>query len=123
MALSTPIPGAGDGQERPIGPLTGLLVADFSRILAGPYATMTLGDLGADVVKVEGPRGDDSRTWMPPVREGTSTYYLAINRNKRAITLDLRDENDRAAAQELARRADVLVENFKPGGLRRFGLD
>jgi len=105
------------------GPLAGLLVADFSRILAGPYCTMLLADLGADVIKVEGPAGDDTRTWMPPVRGDVSTYYLAINRNKRAIALDLRNDDDRAAAVELARRADVLIENFKPGGLARFGLD
>jgi crotonobetainyl-CoA:carnitine CoA-transferase CaiB-like acyl-CoA transferase len=105
------------------GPLSGLLVADFSRILAGPYATMLLGDLGADVVKVEGPAGDDTRTWMPPTYEGEATYYLGINRNKKAITLDLRDDADQVIAAELSRRADVLIENFKPGGLRRFGLD
>jgi crotonobetainyl-CoA:carnitine CoA-transferase CaiB-like acyl-CoA transferase len=109
------------------GPLAGLLVADFSRILAGPYATMLLADLGAEVVKVEGPRGDDTRTWAPPVREidgrGVSTYYLGVNRNKRSVALDLADDGDRGLAQELARRADVVVENFKPGGLARFGLD
>ena len=105
------------------GPLSGLLVADFSRILAGPYATMLLADLGADVVKVESPGGDDTRSWQPPVRDGISTYYLAVNRNKRSIALDLKDPSDLAAAQELARRADVLVENFRPGGLARFGLD
>ncbi len=111
------------------GPLAGLLVADFSRILAGPYATMLLADLGADVIKVEGPGGDDTRAWQPPVRVpvdsdvGVSTYYLGINRNKRSIALDLQGAEDRAVAQELARRADVLVENFKPGGLARFGLD
>ncbi|MGY1742080.1 MULTISPECIES: CaiB/BaiF CoA transferase family protein [unclassified Blastococcus] len=109
------------------GPLSGLLVADFSRILAGPYATMLLADLGAEVVKVEGPGGDDTRTWAPPVRDvggqATSTYYLGVNRNKRSVALDLRDPDDAAAARELARRADVLVENFKPGGLARFGLD
>ena len=105
------------------GPLSGLLVADFSRILAGPYATMLLADLGADVVKVEAPAGDDTRSWQPPVRDGISTYYLAVNRNKRSIALDLKDPADLAAAQELARRADVLVENFRPGGLARFGLD
>jgi crotonobetainyl-CoA:carnitine CoA-transferase CaiB-like acyl-CoA transferase len=105
------------------GPLAGLLVADFSRVLAGPYCTMILGDLGADVIKVEGPGGDDTRHWMPPVREGISTYYLSVNRNKRSIQLNLRDEADRAAAAELARRADIMVENFKPGGLRQFGLD
>jgi crotonobetainyl-CoA:carnitine CoA-transferase CaiB-like acyl-CoA transferase len=111
------------GATRPTGPLAGLLVADFARILAGPYATMLLADLGAEVVKVEGPRGDDTRTWAPPVRDGVSTYYLGVNRNKRSIALDLTDPDDRAVAQELARRADVLVENFKPGGLARFGLD
>jgi crotonobetainyl-CoA:carnitine CoA-transferase CaiB-like acyl-CoA transferase len=110
-----------DDQTR--GPLTGLLVADFSRILAGPYATMLLADLGAEVIKVEAPGGDDTRSWLPPVRDGRSTYYLGVNRNKRSIALDLKDPDDLAAAQELARRADVLIENFKPGGLARFGLD
>ena len=106
------------------GPLSGLLVADFSRVLAGPYATMLLADLGADVIKVESPAGDDTRHWVPPVTgDGTSTYFLAINRNKRSVALDLKMEEDLTAAQELARRADVFVENFKPGGLRRFGLD
>ena len=84
------------------GPLTGLLVADFSRILAGPYATMLLADLGAEVIKVEGPSGDDTRTWSPPVRDGVSTYYLGINRNKRSIALDLKDDTDLALARELA---------------------
>ncbi|MGY1695664.1 CaiB/BaiF CoA transferase family protein [Geodermatophilus sp. SYSU D00814] len=107
----------------PRGPLAGLLVADFSRVLAGPYATMLLADLGAEVVKVEGPGGDDTRTWQPPVRDGVSTYYLGVNRNKRSVVLDLKDPGDAALARELARRADVLVENFKPGGLARFGLD
>ena len=105
------------------GPLRGILVADFSRILAGPYATMLLADLGADVIKVEGPAGDDTRTWMPPVRDGVATYYLGINRNKRSIALDLREPDDLTAARELARRADVMIENFKPGSLARFGLD
>ena len=105
------------------GPLDGLLVADFSRILAGPYATMLLADLGAQVIKVEGPAGDDTRTWMPPVRDGVSTYYLGINRNKKSISLDLKDPADLAVGQALARRADIMIENFKPGGLSRFGLD
>src|ERR1700722_16802914 len=109
--------------DRP-GPLAGLLVADFSRVLAGPYCTMLLAVLGADVTKVESPAGDDTRSWMPPVTEGgVSSYFLAINRNKRSVALDLKDDGDRALAQELARRADVLVQNFKPGGLTRFGLD
>jgi crotonobetainyl-CoA:carnitine CoA-transferase CaiB-like acyl-CoA transferase len=84
---------------------------------------MLLADLGADVVKVEGPRGDDTRTWMPPVRDGVSTYYLGVNRGKRSIALDFRDEADARLARELARRADVVIENFKPGGLARYGLD
>lgn len=105
------------------GPLSGVLVADFSRILAGPYATMLLADLGADVIKVEGPAGDDTRSWMPPVRDGTSTYYLGVNRGKRSMSLDLRDERDARLARELARRADVLIENFKPGGLAKYALD
>ncbi|HYH32607.1 MAG TPA: CoA transferase [Pseudonocardia sp.] len=107
------------------GPLSGVLVADFSRILAGPYATMLLADLGATVIKVEGPgSGDDTRTWMPPISDdGTATYYLSINRNKRSIVLDLADPADLDVAQRLAARADVLIENFKPGGLARFGLD
>jgi crotonobetainyl-CoA:carnitine CoA-transferase CaiB-like acyl-CoA transferase len=101
-----------------------MLVADFSRVLAGPYCTMLLGDLGADVIKVESPAGDDTRYWMPPVTaDGVATYYLAINRNKRSVALDLRTGSGQAAARELARRADVFVQNFKPGGLTRFGLD
>jgi crotonobetainyl-CoA:carnitine CoA-transferase CaiB-like acyl-CoA transferase len=106
------------------GPLAGLLVADFSRVLAGPYGTMLLADLGADVIKVESPGGDDTRHWQPPVTpEGESTYYLSINRNKRSVVLDLRSDAGRAAAAELARRADIMVENFKPGGLAKYGLD
>jgi crotonobetainyl-CoA:carnitine CoA-transferase CaiB-like acyl-CoA transferase len=106
-----------------MGALDGLLVADFSRILAGPYATMLLADLGATVIKVEGPGGDDTRTWMPPVRDDVSTYYLGINRNKRSIALDLKKPDDLDIARRLAHRADVLIENFRPGGLARFGLD
>ncbi len=106
-----------------MGPLDGLVVVDFSRVLAGPYATMLLGDMGAKVIKVESPRGDDTRGWLPPVREGVSTYYLGINRNKWSIVLDLTSEQDVAVAKKLARRADVFVENFKVGGLEKFGLD
>lgn len=105
------------------GPLAGLIVADFSRVLAGPYCTMLLADMGATVVKVESPGGDETRGWKPPVRDGESTYYLSINRNKGSIALDLQDLADRAIAQEIARRADIVVENFKPNGLVRFGLD
>jgi crotonobetainyl-CoA:carnitine CoA-transferase CaiB-like acyl-CoA transferase len=105
------------------GPLSGLLVADFSRVLAGPYATMLLADLGAEVIKVEGPAGDETRTWTPPVRDEVSTYYLGVNRGKRSVALDLRDDADAALGRELARRADVVIENFKPGGLARYRLD
>src|SRR5215472_3165924 len=94
------------------GPLDGLLVADFSRVLAGPYCTMLLADLGADVVKVESPAGDDTRRWVPPTRDGVATYYLAINRNKRSVVLDLKDGQVRAAAHELVRRADIMVQNY-----------
>lgn len=99
------------------GALDGLLVADFSRVLAGPLATMVLGDLGADVVKVERPgSGDDTRSWG-------SSYFLALNRNKRSLVLDLADDGDRALARELILRADVLVESFRPGLMATFGLD
>lgn len=104
-------------------PLDGVLVADFSRVLAGPYATMLLADLGAEVVKVESPDGDETRTWTPPERDGESTYYLGINRGKRSVALDLRDGADAGLARELARRADVVIQNFKPGGLDKYGLD
>lgn len=109
-------------ETRP-GPLDGLLVADFSRVLAGPYCTMLLGDLGATVIKVESSAGDDTRNWLPPERDGVATYYMAINRNKRSITLNFNDPVDLQLAHELAARADVFIQNFKPGGLKRFGLD
>jgi crotonobetainyl-CoA:carnitine CoA-transferase CaiB-like acyl-CoA transferase len=106
------------------GPLAGLVVADFSRVLAGPYCTMLLADLGADVIKVESPEGDDTRQWRPPAADdGVSTYFLAINRNKRSVALDLRVPADLALARRLAAHADVFVQNFKPGGLVKFGLD
>jgi len=106
------------------GPLHGLLVADFSRVLAGPYAAMTLGDLGADVIKVERPgTGDDTRAWGPPWRDGEATYYLGLNRNKRSVALDLADPADRALARRLGERADVLVESFRPGLMASWGLD
>lgn len=105
------------------GPLAGLLVADFGRVLAGPYCTMLLADMGATVVKIESPDGDETRAWMPPVRNGESTYYLSINRNKGSIALDLRDEADCEIAKDIAQRADIVVENFKPAGMDRFGLD
>ena len=106
------------------GALDGVLVADFSRVLAGPYATMLLADLGADVVKVERPgSGDDTRAWGPPWDDaGRSTYFLGVNRNKRSVALDLKDPVDVETARALARRADVVVENFIPGTLDGLGL-
>jgi crotonobetainyl-CoA:carnitine CoA-transferase CaiB-like acyl-CoA transferase len=106
------------------GPLDGLIVADFSRVLAGPYASMLLGDLGADVIKVERPgTGDDTRAWGPPWRDGESTYYLSLNRNKRSVVLDLADEGDRGLGRTLGERADVLLESFRPGLMASWGLD
>src|SRR6195952_5716355 len=105
------------------GPLAGVVVADFSRVLAGPYCTMLLADLGAEVIKVESPAGDDTRHWVPPVRGDTGTYYLAMNRNKKSIALNLSQNGDLAVAQELSSRADVMIQNFRPGGLAKFGLD
>ena len=103
--------------------LDGLLVADFSRVLAGPLCTMTLGDLGADVVKVERPgAGDDTRAWGPPFAEEGSSYFLGLNRNKRSLVLDLKDPGDLALARELCARADVVVESFRPGLMAELGL-
>lgn len=106
------------------GPLQGIVVADFSRVLAGPYATMLLGDLGAEVIKVERPgQGDDTRAWGPPYTEqGQSTYFAGVNRNKSTRALDLGTPEGRAAARDLALSADVVIENFKPGALDRMGL-
>ena len=105
-------------------PLEDVVVADFSRVLAGPYATMLLADLGATVVKVERPeRGDDTRSWGPPWTDRGSAYFESVNRGKRSVALDLADPDDRATAHELVRRADVLVENFRPGSLAQHGLD
>ena len=97
-------------------------VLDLSRVLAGPYCTMILGDLGADVIKVEHPGGDETRRWGPPFINGESAYYLSVNRNKRSITADLRAAADRALVERIAASADVLVENFLPGALDRLGL-
>lgn len=114
------------------GPLDGLFVLDLSRILAGPSCTQMLGDLGATVIKVENPKsdGDDTRSWGPVYakdKEGKTTdlsaYFMAANRNKRSIALDISDPSDQAVLHQLAARADVMIENFKPGGLAKYGLD
>ncbi|MEV5647085.1 CoA transferase [Nocardia sp. NPDC052254] len=105
------------------GALSGIRIVDFSRVLAGPYATMLLSDFGADVTRLERPNvGDDTRGWGPPWYEGESTYFLGLNRNKRSIAFDLTDEADRAMAHELIAQADVVVENFRPGTLERYGF-
>lgn len=106
------------------GVLAGVRVADFSRVLAGPYATMMLADFGADVVKIESPAGDDTRAWRPPVdAAGESTYFASVNRNKRSVVCDLRTPAGLADARRLATTADVVVENFRPGVMEAFGLD
>lgn len=107
----------------PSGPMAGIRIADFSRVLAGPHATMTLADLGADVIKIESPEGDGTRQWSPPVNAvGQSTYFAGVNRGKRSVVCDLRSPEGIARARELARTADVVIENFKPGTMERFGL-
>lgn len=106
-----------------IGALDGLRVVDLSRVLAGPYCTMTLGDLGADVVKVELPEvGDETRRWGPPFAGDESAYFLAVNRNKRGVTLDIKSEVGREILDRLLARADVLIENFRPGTLDALGF-
>ncbi|MFW0785924.1 CoA transferase [Gordonia sp. CPCC 206044] len=105
------------------GALDGLVIADFGRVLAGPYATMLLADLGAEVVKVERPEvGDDTRSWGPPWVGDESSYFLSVNRNKRSVAYDLTDDTGLDAARELVARADVVVENFLPGTMDRLGL-
>jgi crotonobetainyl-CoA:carnitine CoA-transferase CaiB-like acyl-CoA transferase len=105
-------------------PLDGITILDLTRVLSGPYCTMLLADQGARVIKVEHPRkGDDTRGWGPPFLEGESAYFLSINRNKESVTLDFKRPEGRALLDRLIERADVLVENFRPGTLQRLGLD
>lgn len=105
------------------GPLDGVVVVDLSRVLAGPYATMLLADLGARVIKIESTQGDETRSWRPPEKDGESTYFQSVNRNKWSIALDFSCSEDSATLEALLGRADVVVENFKPGGLEQFSLD
>lgn len=104
-------------------PLQNVRVLDLSRVLAGPYCTMVLGDLGAEVIKVEPPEGDETRGWGPPFAGGESAYYLCVNRNKRGMVVNLKTKEGREILRELAMQSDVLVENFRPGTLKKFGLD
>jgi crotonobetainyl-CoA:carnitine CoA-transferase CaiB-like acyl-CoA transferase len=107
------------------GALSGVKIADFTRVLAGPYATMLLADLGAEVIKVERPEtGDETRDWKPPVdSEGRSTYFLGVNRNKTGLVLNLSDPADQTRARDLILSSDVVIENFGAGGMAKFGLD
>jgi formyl-CoA transferase len=107
----------------PNSALSDIRVVDFSRVLAGPYCTMLLADFGAQVIKIESLEGDDTRQWGPPWLDGESAYYLSINRNKRSLTLDLKHPKGLDIARHLSEKADVLVENFKVGGMAKFGLD
>ena len=104
--------------------LTGIKIADFSRVLAGPYASMLLGDMGAEVIKIERPvDGDDTRTWGPPFNEdGDSTYFQSVNRNKLGVTADLSTVAGKAKALEIIGQCDVLIENFTVGTMENFGL-
>src|SRR6185369_14468932 len=124
--------GAGRGREADGGgdqlsgalPLAGLRVLDLTQVLAGPYCTMMLGDLGADVVKVERPgEGDGSRRWGPPFEGGESAYFMQVNRNKRSIAVDLRDERGREVVGRLVDRSDVVLHNFLPTAAARYGVD
>ena len=105
------------------GPLTGTRVIDLTRALAGPYSTLLLGDMGADVIKIELPgSGDETRQWGPPFVAGESSYFMSVNRNKRSVTLDLKSPDGLEALRRLTKTADVLVENFRPGTMERLGL-
>jgi len=105
-------------------PLKGIRVLDLSRILTGPFCTMILGDLGAEVIKVEIPgRGDDTRSWGPPFLNGEAAYFLSVNRNKKSITVNLKTEKGREIVYKLAEKSDVLIENFAPGVAERLGVD
>jgi crotonobetainyl-CoA:carnitine CoA-transferase CaiB-like acyl-CoA transferase len=104
-------------------PLASVRVADFTRVLTGPFATQTLGDMGADVIKIEPPTGDDTRAWGPPWVGDQATYFISTNRNKRSIALDLKTEVGLEVAKKIIASSDVLVENFRPGTLAKLGLD
>src|ERR1700709_1926844 len=104
------------------GAMTGLRVIDLTRVLGGPYCTQILADHGADVVKVEPPAGDEVRDWGPPFHDEDAAYFVGINRNKRSIGLDLASEGGREVLLKMLERADVLIENFKPGPLDKWGI-
>ncbi len=113
---------AGKGLATSPGALAGIKVVDLTRVLGGPYATMILADHGAEVLKVEPPQGDETRDWGPPFLDGDASYFIGVNRNKRAIALDIGHPDGRAVLLRMLADADVLVENFKPGSMERWGL-
>jgi crotonobetainyl-CoA:carnitine CoA-transferase CaiB-like acyl-CoA transferase len=120
--VESPVPPS--ASHHPAGPLAGITVLDLTRVLSGPYCTMLLADMGARVIKIEQPgRGDDTRAWGPPFINGESTYFLSINRNKESVALDFKRREGRRVLDALIARADVVVENFRPGVLARLGLD
>ncbi len=107
-----------------VRPLEGIKVLDLSRALAGPYCTMMLADMGAEVIKVEMPgRGDDSRSWGPPFLNGESAYFMSVNRNKKSITLNLKNEKAIEIIHTLIKQSDILIENFRPGTMEKLGLE
>ena len=103
-------------------PLEGIRVLDFTRVMSGPFATMLLGDLGADVIKIEPPGGDDTRGWGPPWIGGDSAYFMSANRNKRSIIIDLKKLEGREIVKKLVEKSDVVVENFRPGVAEQLGI-
>jgi len=105
-----------------MGMLSGIRVIDFTRVVAGPYCTMMLGDLGAEILKIESPQGDDTRKWGPPFVGNESAYFLAINRNKKSVCLDLRTKEGQEAARKLIMTADIVIENFRSGIMEQLGL-
>ena len=113
---------AGKGLARTAGALAGIKVVDLTRVLGGPYCTMILSDHGADVIKVEPPQGDEVRDWGPPFHEGDASYFIGVNRNKRAIALDMSKPEGKRILLQLLETADVLIENFKPGSMEKWGL-
>jgi crotonobetainyl-CoA:carnitine CoA-transferase CaiB-like acyl-CoA transferase len=110
-------------ERRSEGSLDGITVLDFSRAMSGPFCTMILGDLGADVIKVESEKGDETRAWRPPEVQGISSYFISVNRNKRSLALDLRKEESREIVTRLIMESDVIVENFRPGVAERLAID
>src|SRR6201986_166087 len=119
---TTPPQSVGKALPKPAGALAGVKVVDLTRVLGGPYCTMILSDHGADVIKIEPPQGDEVRDWGPPFHEGDASYFIGVNRKQRAIALDLGKAPGKAVLLRLLDGADVLIENFKPGSMEKWGL-